>query len=190
MTTNHIEKLDPALIRPGRCDVKVELKKASRDMAKRLFVNFFPQEKTEVAVEFAEQLPENELSMAQLQGYLLEYKTNAALALRNVPRLLRTVSGVDVHESRASRAEKRLGAWQTTDHRLQCSVCKVGCGYSKARMAWRFRFSSPYRPFLHTLYSVAALFPAQRWQNWILPGEYTASKCAPTNRVSLPAPRC
>ena len=23
MTTNHIEKLDPALIRPGRCDVKV-----------------------------------------------------------------------------------------------------------------------------------------------------------------------
>ena len=25
MTTNHIEKLDPALIRPGRCDVKVTL---------------------------------------------------------------------------------------------------------------------------------------------------------------------
>jgi chaperone BCS1 len=25
MTTNHVEKLDPALIRPGRCDVKVRL---------------------------------------------------------------------------------------------------------------------------------------------------------------------
>lgn len=25
MTTNHIEKLDPALIRPGRCDVKVTI---------------------------------------------------------------------------------------------------------------------------------------------------------------------
>lgn len=26
MTTNHIEKLDPALIRPGRCDIKVTVK--------------------------------------------------------------------------------------------------------------------------------------------------------------------
>lgn len=29
MTTNHIEKLDPALLRPGRCDVKVKLNNAS-----------------------------------------------------------------------------------------------------------------------------------------------------------------
>jgi chaperone BCS1 len=34
MSTNHIEKLDPALIRPGRCDVKVELNRASKKQMK------------------------------------------------------------------------------------------------------------------------------------------------------------
>ena len=31
MSTNHVERLDEALIRPGRCDVQVEVTKASKD---------------------------------------------------------------------------------------------------------------------------------------------------------------
>ena len=42
MTTNHIEKLDPALIRPGRVDVIHEIGDASPSQIKRLFLNFFP----------------------------------------------------------------------------------------------------------------------------------------------------
>jgi SpoVK/Ycf46/Vps4 family AAA+-type ATPase len=38
MTTNHIEKLDPALIRPGRCDVKVELRRSSKKQMKEIFL--------------------------------------------------------------------------------------------------------------------------------------------------------
>ncbi|KAJ3337803.1 hypothetical protein HDU93_000478 [Gonapodya sp. JEL0774] len=41
MTTNHIEQLDPALIRPGRIDVRVRFDKASRVQAKNLYKNFF-----------------------------------------------------------------------------------------------------------------------------------------------------
>ncbi|MEX2026900.1 MAG: AAA family ATPase, partial [Pirellulaceae bacterium] len=42
-TTNHIERLDPALIRPGRIDKKLEISYADRDQLRRIFRRFFPQ---------------------------------------------------------------------------------------------------------------------------------------------------
>ncbi|KAG1751425.1 uncharacterized protein EDB91DRAFT_1234814 [Suillus paluster] len=41
-TTNHLERLDPALSRPGRMDVWVEFKNSSKWQAEALFRNFFP----------------------------------------------------------------------------------------------------------------------------------------------------
>ncbi|KAH7929717.1 hypothetical protein BV22DRAFT_1080272 [Leucogyrophana mollusca] len=41
MTTNHIEKLDPALIRPGRVDLSVMVDDASPDQARTLFTRFY-----------------------------------------------------------------------------------------------------------------------------------------------------
>lgn len=41
LTTNHKDRLDEALIRPGRCDVHVLIEKASQDQAKRMFWRFF-----------------------------------------------------------------------------------------------------------------------------------------------------
>lgn len=41
MTTNHREKLDPALLRPGRADMHVELNMASESQMKGLFRKFF-----------------------------------------------------------------------------------------------------------------------------------------------------
>jgi len=49
MTTNHIENLDPALIRPGRCDVVVEIPHATPSQIRRMFRRFFP--KAEVSDE-------------------------------------------------------------------------------------------------------------------------------------------
>lgn len=43
MTTNHKEKLDPALLRPGRADVHVKLNYASDKQMKGLFTRFFPE---------------------------------------------------------------------------------------------------------------------------------------------------
>ena len=41
MTTNHVEKLDPALIRPGRVDMKVEFSLASQNQVRQLFVRMY-----------------------------------------------------------------------------------------------------------------------------------------------------
>ena len=44
MTTNHREKLDPALMRPGRADVHILLNNASNFQLTRLFLSFYPGE--------------------------------------------------------------------------------------------------------------------------------------------------
>ncbi|KAJ3891030.1 P-loop containing nucleoside triphosphate hydrolase protein, partial [Lentinula edodes] len=41
-TTNHLDHLDPALSRPGRMDVWIDFKNASKWQAEALFRNFFP----------------------------------------------------------------------------------------------------------------------------------------------------
>ncbi|THU97685.1 P-loop containing nucleoside triphosphate hydrolase protein [Dendrothele bispora CBS 962.96] len=113
-TTNHIERLDPALSRPGRMDVWVNFTHATKWQAEGIFKCFFPCKPSssassssstndkdasqrnlpgskrksghstlllsedEIAVlakRFAEAIPENELSVASLQGYLLKNKT-------------------------------------------------------------------------------------------------------------------
>jgi len=87
MTTNHIEKLDSALIRPGRCDVKLELKLASKLQIERMFLRFFPMA-ADLATQFAASLPANELSMATLQGYFLKSPHSAVSCLERVSELL------------------------------------------------------------------------------------------------------
>ncbi|KAG0313743.1 hypothetical protein BGZ99_008600 [Dissophora globulifera] len=46
MTTNHLERLDEALIRPGRVDIRARFGKATQSQAKELFIKFFPQAKS------------------------------------------------------------------------------------------------------------------------------------------------
>jgi len=41
MTTNHIERLDPALIRPGRVDLQEFIGDATPKQARRLFLRFY-----------------------------------------------------------------------------------------------------------------------------------------------------
>jgi mitochondrial chaperone BCS1 len=125
-TTNHIERLDPALSRPGRMDVWVNFKHATKWQAEGIFKCFFPfkpssasstspdsasssdteesedappdasqrnlpgskkkahahaipllaeEEVFALAKRFGQAIPEDEFSVASLQGYLLKNKT-------------------------------------------------------------------------------------------------------------------
>jgi len=109
MTTNHIERLDPALIRPGRCDIKVEVRRASRTQARKLYARFFGGSPEADAAAFADALPEYELSMAALQGYLLSHKDDPKGALAHVQRLLRSTKPLNVDRMTVFDHLRRVG---------------------------------------------------------------------------------
>ncbi|KIL69218.1 hypothetical protein M378DRAFT_70289 [Amanita muscaria Koide BX008] len=146
-TTNKYSSLDPALCRPGRMDVHVEFRLASKFQARQFYKTFYapdsefqdrdpdrpngsinekvadlvdlealittsgedivePSSTGDVAITgtfhqrrapqlsckvliglanaFAENIPEREVSMAALQGYLIQYKTRPVEAVKNV----------------------------------------------------------------------------------------------------------
>ncbi len=81
MTTNHPERLDPALVRPGRADVHVELGLIGSETAARLFARFFP-DRPDLAPRFAEALGHARITPAALQGWLLAHAEDAGAAAR------------------------------------------------------------------------------------------------------------
>jgi chaperone BCS1 len=81
LTTNHREKLDPALIRPGRVDVQVEFGHATAEQAQRLYKVFWPEADETTAAAFADAHPNK--TMAELQMVLMEQR-NVRLQLEAV----------------------------------------------------------------------------------------------------------
>lgn len=67
--TNHPERLDPALLRPGRVDISSTLGVATREQARRLYLRWHP-EGDEVAAERFARDGEGKV-MAELQGRLM-----------------------------------------------------------------------------------------------------------------------
>lgn len=81
VTTNHPERLDAALIRPGRVDRKIWFSNATREQVERLFLRFYPgQEKP--ARDFVSLLVSGEQSMAVLQEHFLMHRDDPEGAVR------------------------------------------------------------------------------------------------------------
>ncbi|KAH6663026.1 P-loop containing nucleoside triphosphate hydrolase protein [Halenospora varia] len=98
MTTNHAERLDAALIRPGQVDMKLELGYTNQDINARLFYALFMRDDTlpdgsrrgdevtlrKLITEFANKMPEQEFSPAEILSLLLEYRQSPHMVVENV----------------------------------------------------------------------------------------------------------
>lgn len=87
MTTNHKDKLDPALLRPGRADKKINLQNASHAQMEKLFLKFFLDDHDN-ATRFATQLPDYKLSMASVQEHLVKHSESVTECVKRAPDML------------------------------------------------------------------------------------------------------
>jgi chaperone BCS1 len=101
MTTNFIDVLDGALIRPGRCDVKVLFENADADQARRMFLRFFPDQEG-LAQSFGDLVGQGNYCMAAVQGQLLRYSHDPALAVSHFSEIVNEPQAANEVTERAS----------------------------------------------------------------------------------------
>eukprot|EP01040_Poterioochromonas_malhamensis_P007923 gene7923-8563_t len=111
MTTNHIDRLDKALIRPGRIDYVQYVGDATDYQIKRLFQNFYSNVTEEETNQFLHHLRSKipKVSMAALQGYLLRHKESSQRAMDDIDNL--------VHDIGSREKEKPKDSEVPTIHR-------------------------------------------------------------------------
>lgn len=88
MTTNYLDRLDHALIRPGRVDMMQYVGHCSHAQLSKMFGRFYPLETVESSNLFADRVLELgvDVSAAQIQGYFMWFKKDSQAAIDNVSR--------------------------------------------------------------------------------------------------------
>ncbi|KAF9132309.1 hypothetical protein BGW39_000415 [Mortierella sp. 14UC] len=83
MTTNHIEVLDSALIRPGRVDLREYVGDATPLQIRKMFKRFYEKEDV-LADKFVKSLEGHKVSTAALQGHFVHFKDRPEDACNSV----------------------------------------------------------------------------------------------------------
>ena len=74
LTTNYKDRLDPALIRPGRVDLQVDLGPAVKEQIEELYLKFFPETKRDILDQYVSQCVQEQQVIAKVHQYLINKK--------------------------------------------------------------------------------------------------------------------
>lgn len=82
-------RLDPALIRPGRVDLKQYVGHCTHWQLTQMFRRFYPTEPASEAEKFAERALSSfkEISAAQVQGHFMLYKLDPTASIDTVAQM-------------------------------------------------------------------------------------------------------
>ncbi|KAJ5882299.1 ATPase AAA-type core [Penicillium soppii] len=128
MTTNHIGKLDKALIRPGRVDKRYHFDFVDTMSAKQLFYAFFdegpffvssisterePDDRltwensiSELSDRFADIVSISQLTAAEVNNYLMDFRDNPRMAVSNALDWVRSRSEESMPAAAAELSER------------------------------------------------------------------------------------
>lgn len=84
MTTNHVHKLDPALIRPGRIDVRIEFKKCTNDVLCQILSHFYEMKPEDIHVLLSNKIEEEMFSPAEVARICRAHKLNLNNAIKAI----------------------------------------------------------------------------------------------------------
>jgi len=73
ITSNHYDKLDKALVRPGRIDITMEMKNASKNVLKEMFFHFFNKK---ISSTILNKYIEHSVSPAEITSFYLQCNNN------------------------------------------------------------------------------------------------------------------
>ena len=82
MTTNHLENLDPALIRPGRVDSSLEFKRCNKNTILEIFAHFFKNESLEQSERNC--IMDGVWTPAEVAQICIRHRNNMELAMKKI----------------------------------------------------------------------------------------------------------
>lgn len=118
MTTNFVERLDEALVRQGRVDVKFHLGKATRKAAGQLFDQFYESSLADGTLSaqtvktsrslFLKNIDDGHHSFAALQGVLMLARDDPFLVKKGMKDLVEAADAADISTDTAIKNKKDL----------------------------------------------------------------------------------
>ncbi|KAJ7463087.1 P-loop containing nucleoside triphosphate hydrolase protein [Mycena galericulata] len=96
VTTNHVHRMDPAILRPGRLDVRIAYALASSEQVFAMFLRLYPKENPgieDLARQFSDAFPSSTFSTSEVQGYIQRHKNDAVAAVQDLPDWIKSELG-------------------------------------------------------------------------------------------------